>query len=191
MLRDLYFYPLAMLVIGGMVAFALSLSSYQPRSLSDVKEAGYVLEGEDLTKLITSAGTNSEFVGATNNAPAYVRIWTHIDRDNVGRSAGVFASITEEYQKAFGGESLRLSITARPSGNQPLKKFEYGYFSPGANSTGWQKRDLRPGWQDYVINFDLDFPKSKGDIDYFGIWPGNTGEELSMDVSKFRIEVLP
>ena len=190
MLRDLYFYPLAGLVIAAMIAFALSLGDYERPSDQQIRAQGYVLQGEDLTRLTASAATNSEFIAQTASTPAHARLWTHIAKENVGLSAGVFATMDENHKRVFAGERLRLTITARQSRYEPLEVFEAGYFASGANATGWLEYELTPEWQDYQFEFTPKFPEAKADIDYFGIWPGDTADLRYMDVSKMQVEVL-
>ena len=191
MLRDLYFYPLAALVIGGIIAYALSLGSYERPSDIDIATNGYVMSGEQFTNLTTSAGTNAEYIAATPNSPAYARLWTHIAKGNLGPSAGVFAPLNSDYERAFAGKTLRMTVTARQSRNAPLEEFQMGYFTAGAGDSGWKTRTLTPDWKDYTFQFKPGLPQGAADIDYFGIWPGETAEQLSMDVSKMRIEVMP
>jgi hypothetical protein len=191
MLRDLYFYPLALLVTLGIVLFALSLGAYERPSDTQIKTDGYILEGDALTKLTASAGTNYDYVAATGSSPAYVRLWTHVRRDNVGASAGIFAPLNSDYERVFAGERLRMTVTARQSRNRPLEQFDVGYFTAGAGDSGWKRMNLTPGWSAYSFEFTPGFPQDDPDIDYFGIWPGETAEPLSMDVAKMQIEVLP
>jgi len=102
----------------------------------------------------------------------------------------VFAPLNSDYERAFAGEKLRMTITARQSRSQPLEEFDMGYFTAGAGDSGWFRRALTPDWQDYSFEFTPGLPKATADIDYFGVWPGDSAEELSMDISKMRIEVL-
>lgn len=189
-MRDLYFYPLAIVVIALIIGVSLSVGDYERPTDAQIKQSGYNIADEDLTRLTASEGTNYEYVGATQGSPAFARLWTHQNKDNVGASAGVFAPLNSDYERAFAGERLRMIITARQSQSNPLEGFEAGYFTAGAGDSGWKTFSLTREWADYEFEFQPGFPKADPDIDYFGIWPGRTAETLSMDVSEMRIEVL-
>ena len=190
MLRDLYFYPLALMVIAAVIGAALMSGEHETLSPQDILEQGYSAEGQGLSRLVASPGTNYEFVSEKGSQPAYVIMWTDIARANIGGSAGVFAPLGPDYERAFGGQDLRMTITARQSAANPLTEFDMGYFTATVGDSAWQRRALTPDWQDYSFTFSPNPPRGEADIDYFGIWPGEAGSGQRMDVSKMRIEVL-
>ncbi|WP_409432789.1 hypothetical protein ACJ3XI_11365 [Litorimonas sp. RW-G-Af-16] len=190
MLRDLYFYPLAALAISLIIGLALSFGNYDRPSDAELLREGYTMEGEDLTKLTTGTGTHSEFIAAVGDTPAFARLWSDIARDNIPPYAGVFAPLNSDMERAFAGRRLRMTVTARQSRNDPLTEFDMAYFTAGPGDSGWQRRQLTSDWAEYSFEFTPPLPTAEPDIDYFGIWPGDTAEPLSMDVAKMRIEVL-
>ena len=191
MLKDRYFYPLAVLVIAGIVGIALSFGGSESYSPEVLRAQGYTIAGEDLARLESQPGTQSEFVAATAGEPAYARLSSTVAFDIAPPGPGTFASIGPDYEAAFGGYPLRLTITARRSRISGLDGFDIAYFTAGAGDSGWQPRTLGEDWADYVLEFTPGVPNGVGERrDFFSVWPGRTAEPRYMDVRRMRIDVL-
>ena len=190
MLKDRFFYPLAILVAMAMIGLALSFAQQVDLSDTTIWEEGYVMEGTDLSRLTAQPGTQANFHASMGGQPAFARLTTTTARENLPPGPGIFAPLGPDYERAFSGRLLRLTITARPSTINPLPAFDMGYFSAGAGDSGWKRRDLKQGWSDYEMEFRPGLRTAAPDLDYFAIWPGETAEALSMDVKRMRVEVL-
>ena len=190
MLKDRFFYPLALALIAAMIWFALSRSSVTKLSDACIWQNGFVTQGEDLITLTASPGTTYEYVGATPNDPAYVIAMTQIPRRDAPPSAGVFAALGPDYERALAGQKIRITISARQGRKNPLDQFDMGYFTAGAGDSGWRRRTLGPDWQDYTLDFSPKPPNGDPDLDYMGIWPGDAGEQQAMDIASMKIDVL-
>jgi len=190
MLKDRFFYPVAALIALGMVLFALSFA--QKVDLSDelIWAEGYVMEGEDLARLTEQPGTQAAFNAAVGDEPAFARLTSTTARVNLPPGPGIFAPLGPDYERAFSGRLLRLTVTARPSRINPLDEFDMAYFSAGAGDSGWKRRVLEPDWAEYTMEFKPGLRTADPDLDYFSIWPGETAEARSMDVMRMRVEVL-
>jgi len=191
MLKDRFFYPLALALIVGMVWFALSRARISDIISADVCKSGYTVEGEDLALLEAGPGTNYDYFAAQRDNAAYVSLYSHIARDIAKPpSAGVFAPIGHQYAQVFHGKTIRMTIRARAGRRNALDSFDAGYFSSIAGATQWQTFELTDSFQDFSFDFS---PRKAGitqDIDYFGIWPGVEGKQTIMDVEKYQIIVL-
>lgn len=190
MLKDRFFYPLALALIAGMIWFALSRASVTRLSDACIWHNGFATQGEDLVTLTASPGTAYDYFAATSNDPAYIVATTQIPRRDAPASAGVFAALGPDYERAFAGQKIRLTVRARQGRKNPLAEFDMGYFTAGAGDSGWRRRALTPVWQDYVLDFAPKVPNGDPDLDYFGVWPGEDGEQETMDVASMKIEVL-
>lgn len=191
MLRDLFFYPLAILIVAGIIAAALTFDAQETLTDEEIMAQGYKLEGEPLLQLVAAPATNYEYVAPASNDVAFVKMWTDIARNNIGGSAGVFAPLSSDYERVFGGKTLRMTIIARQNKDNPLSEFDMGYFTASVGDSGWQRRILSKDWQAYSFTFAPNPPKGDPDIDYFGIWPGEAGSGQMMDVAKMQIDILP
>ena len=190
MLKDIFFYPLAALIIGAMIFAALSFGDYEVLTPESIRANGFTVEGPDLTTLTAAPGTNYEYIAETDSAPAHARLVTTLARDVAPPSQGIFATLNPDYERAFENQRLRLTITARSSPKNGLVDFDMAYFTTNSGATGWQRKTLGKDWVDYVLEFKSGAVKDEGDISYFAMWPGVTGEPLTMDVSHMRVEVM-
>lgn len=190
MLRDAIFYPLALVVVAGLVMFALSRGADHSTSPEKILEDGLIVQGGDLRRLTASPGTQIVFVPANSGAPAFAQLSSLTAFENALPSPGVFVTLSPVYERAFAEKKLRLSVRARASKLVPSPSFQIGYFTERAESSGWQSQDLSPEWSDYTVEFQRGVSTQSGDLNFFSIWPGQTAEPLGVDVSHMRIEVL-
>jgi len=192
MIRDLYFYPISAIVVCAMIWFALSFSKSPRLSIEEIRLQGFVTTGEDLVTLTASPGTNFNYIARTNISPAHLVMWTDQPRAEATPSAGVFASLAPQFETAFAGQTLRMTVRARKGRRNPLTTFDSGYYTGAEGNSGWNPFRLTSTFQDY--SFDYAVPvrdeDAEPDLDYFGIWPGSTGDQRTMEVSKLEIEVL-
>lgn len=191
MLKDRFFYPLAAIIAIGMVIYAMSFADTPDLSDCEIWKNGYVMSGEDLTRLAAQPGTQAEFMAAAGGQPAFARLSSTVARKSLPTDKpGIFAPLGVEYERAFATRKLRLIITARASAIQGLDHFDMGYFTAGANDSAWIRKDLSSDWSDYVMEFTPEALTAKIGLDHFSMWPGETGELLKMDVKEMRVKVL-
>lgn len=190
MLKDRFFYPIAVVVIAAMIWFALSRAKPSHLQTIDICTSGYELKGEDLIQLVASPGTNYDFFAPQNTEAAYVKLYSHVPRDKADASAGVFAPIPSQYTQLFQEKTIRLTVKARAGRTDPLKTFDAGYFSLTAGSTNWKTFDLTDEFQKYSFEFMPLKAAPSGEVDYFGIWPGVEGKQKTMDVETMHIQII-
>lgn len=190
MLKDRFFYPLAAVLVAGMIAFALSLGERIDLTDREIWDKGYTMQGEDLVRLTAQPGTQAVFVGAAGGEAAYARLTSTAARDSLPPGPGVFAPLGPQYERAFATRNLRMTITARASRIKPLEAFDMGYFSAGSGDSGWKRRELTEDWSDYTMEFRPGALTERQGLDHFSIWPGEMAELLNMDVKYMRIDVL-
>lgn len=191
MLKDRYFYPIAALIVGAMVAYALSFGERIDLTDREIWDNGYTMEGEDLVRLTVQPGTQAIYVAAAGGEAAYARLTSTAARASLPTSKpGVFAPLGPQYERAFATRKLRMTITARASRINPLESFDMGYFSAGSGDSPWLRRELTDTWQDYFFEYTPGALTAQQGLDHFSIWPGETAEALNMDVKYMRIDVL-
>lgn len=187
MLKDWQFYPIVILLIAGMVTLALSFADTPD---PDEVLAGFVVEGEQLTQLFPASGTTISIAGDAENPSAYAVLSAHIAREQAPPSAGVFATLGPVYEKAFAGQNIRISITARKGQATPVKSFDAGYFTAGAGDSGWKTFTLSNIFETYSFDFTPGLPQSDPGTDFVGIWPDVPGEQKTVDVKSIRVEII-
>ncbi len=189
-MQDRFFYPLLILGVALIVIVAMLPSCRDDLSEAEIISQGYVVEGEDLALTQASPGTTVVFTGKTAREPAFVTAAAHLSRDAAPASAGVFAPLGADYEQAFAGRTLRMTLTARQGSANPTGKFQMGYFTSGPGDSGWKSFGLTPNFQDYSFTFTPPLPIAEPDLDYFGVWPDEKGDQREMDISRFKVEVL-
>jgi len=190
MLKDRYFYPLAAIIVAVIVSVALSFGDRVDLTDRDIWNSGYLMEGKDLGHLTAQPGTQAVFVPAAGGDPAYSRLTSTAARDSLPKGPGVFAPLGPQYERAFAGQDLLMTVTARASHINPLETFDIGYFSAGSRDSGWKRRVLTPDWKEYVLDFNPGPLMEVRGIDHASVWPGETAELLNVDIKSIRVEVL-
>lgn len=190
MLKDRYFYPLAALIVAVIIGVALSFGDRVDLTDAEIWASGYVMQGEDLSRLTAQPGTQAVFVAAAGGEPAYARLTSTAARSSLPPGPGVFAPLGPEYERAFAALDLRMTVTARASRLNPLEHFDIAYLSAGSRDSGWKRHGLTPDWKDYVLEFNPGALTKVRGIDHASVWPGETSELLNVDVKSIRVEVL-
>ena len=189
-MRDLYFYPLFILVVIGIVFLALQPGDRPGTSVKDVVVEGYTLEGADLQKLTAAPGTFISFVDGQGDKPLLAVLASNNPRRFAPASAGVFGTLGPNYEKGFGGRELEIAITAKAGRVHPLESFKAGYFTVGDGDSGWKEFKLSEDFQDFIFNFTPNPPKGNPANDFIGIWPGDEGKSETMELKSIKIRVL-
>jgi len=191
MLKDRYFYPLAIALIIGMIYFAMSKADYTVLTEDMILENGFIVADENLSTLTASLGTLYSYTGKTPQTRAFVTMKTNIARKDTPASAGVFASLGPDYETAFARQNLRMTIRARQGQKNPLEHFDMGYFTSDVGDSGWIRQRLTPNWENYSIEFTPNMPVNDLGVDYLGVWPGENGGHETMDVEFIKVDVVP
>ena len=186
-MKDYIFYPLCALVIGAIIYYALSFATeVEPIDVSD----GFKIEGEQLQylqiperlecSLITDDVTNITAVSMTSN----------VNKGVAPPSAGISTRLGKEFEDAFTGKTIVMTVRARASEQNPSPSFQMGYFSIGANSSGWEEFDLTDRYENYSLKFKKNIPQGEAGGDFAGIWPDIEGLGRRMIVESITVNVV-
>ena len=190
-MKDRFFYPLAGVVIAGIIALAFLPGGQGPAlDKTQILTDGYVLGGNDLTSLYASGGTDFMFVESEGGAEAHAVLSSNLPRNMAPASAGVFATLSSDYEGVFAGQKLQITISAKAAKDNPLERFEAGYFTSGPGDSGWRAFALTPKYKDYSFTFTPGTVNGPPGRDYVGIWPGIEGKKKRMVVRSFTIKVI-
>lgn len=186
-MRDLFFYPLLVLAIAGILMLALLPGRAKPTSMAELSQ-GYILKDAGLEQLTTSPGTLLSFEKSPNGRVAYAVMSANLPRKMATASAGVFGTIGPQHKSFFAGQTLKITVVARQGSVKPVGRFDVGYFTVGAQDSGWQTFDLSPEFREYSFTFTPAKTSGSGN-DYFGIWPDVAGRSQSMDVQSMSVKI--
>ncbi|WP_371397187.1 hypothetical protein [Fretibacter rubidus] len=185
-MKDRFFYPIAALIIGAMIYFALSLSVVS----APVDENIYELSGETLSQLFPSPGTTVQLANDPGGAVAYAVMGAHADRAGVEPSAGVFGTLGSVHEASFAGHPIRITIRARAGQFDPAGAMEAGYFTAGSGDSPWTSFTLTSDFSDHSFIFTPGEITQKGGTDFVGIWPDKSGKGGTIDVMSIRVEKI-
>lgn len=185
-MKDWFFYPLVTLIVAGMITYALSFGG--PVSID--ADDGFVIEKDGLTTLTNSPGTNLSIASEADNPNAYAVFAAQTARDLAPPSAGIFATLSPQYEKAFAGQNIRISISARKGRSDPLDEFDIGYFTFGAGDSGWKTFPLEQDFKTYSFTFKPNLPQGDPASDFVGVWPDVQGRNRTMDVEWIKVEIV-
>ena len=183
LMKDIFFYPLAALVIAAMIAYALSFQVDNTPSNVDL----YERQGAALEDFFPSPGTTSVMGGEGDNI--YAVMSAHMSRDIAPPSAGVFGTLNTAFEDNFGGANIRITIRARQGEVTPSTAFELAYFTSEVGDSDWMPFELSRSFADYSFEFSPNKPQAKGN-DYVGIWPDPSGKGGTIHVQSIKVERL-
>ncbi|GLQ21083.1 hypothetical protein ACFFUB_07025 [Algimonas porphyrae] len=187
MFGDRIFYPLAAMVIIAMVGLALSFAGNTPLSDQDIVNEGLSLTGPDLLALTISPGSNGTYV---EEGGGYMRLSQFTPKGEGPASIGVFLTLGPDYERAFSGRRLRVTLRARAPRIDALEQFESAYYPMESRRSDWFQFNLGPDWQDYTFDFMPPITDNPPNVDLLAIFPGVAGESRQMDLAALNIEVL-
>lgn len=187
MLKDSHFYPLAALLIAGMIALALSFGGGDDMDDAERLATGWIMEGPALRNTTVSPGSNQRYIDEDGG---FIRLSTFTAMGEGPGSLGVFATLSADYERVFAGRDLRITVTARGAGPDPLARFDAAYFTVEGAPSGWQGFDLGEVFADHSFTYTPPIIAAPPNADLVAIFPGRAGEQREMDVSRIRIEVI-
>ena len=190
-MRDLYFYPIAAILVAIIVAIAVVPGfNRAAQNQENILVNGFELTGSDLGKLTAAPTTFAEFDTGGDGNIANARIYGNMPRDMAPASAGVFGTLSAGYLRVFAGKTLEVRVRARKNASSTLEQFDLGFFTPGAGSSGWKKYTLTPTYQDFSFTYEAPAQLSESQVSYVGIWPGDKGDSQPMDVERLSVKIV-
>ena len=187
MLKDSHFYPLAALLIVAMIALALSFGGGDDLDDAERLATGWTMEGPALRNMTVSPGSNQRYIDEDGG---FIRLSTFTAMGEGPGSLGVFATLSSDYERVFAGRELRVTITARAAAPDPLERFDAAYFTVEGPATPWRGFELGDSFEDHSFTYTPPIIAAPPNADLVAIFPGRTGEQREMDVSRIRIEVI-
>ncbi|HFB54794.1 MAG TPA: hypothetical protein ENJ46_02630, partial [Hellea balneolensis] len=170
-MRDVFFYPLLILVVAGIVFAAYWPSrTYDVPSVEDIRRDGYSVAKDTLPLLSAAPGTIIEF---DTKPVQYAILSSNLPRDMVPPSAGVFATINPVYAHEFMGKRVKVSVRARKGRDNPLDVLQLAYFTAAAGDSAWHRFELGDAFSDFSFDYDVPTYTASDHVNYVGIWPGD------------------
>ncbi len=184
------FYPIALFSSVGLVTAALAPGFAGQRELRErierVQALGYVIEGEGLDGFTDITGVTHLIVdgGALTRA----RIIASHPQEGELQGSGAFVTIPPPVADLFGGQEVRVTVTARRATVTPSTEYSVAYIVPYATQSAWAAFEPADKFQDQSFTYT---PPDQRNPDgaWIGIWPDTSGERGAIEVLSIRVEL--
>lgn len=193
---DFVFYPLAAALAGGLVLAALGAGEARfpsgPMSAGRADAAFLAVEGRDLGRFASGPRDKVEVI-ATPGQPIVARI-AGVKRELATATPMQTAHLrlAADLEQAYGGQALRITITARAAQVSPAASFKAGYSTGASGDSGWTEFPLTPVFQDYAFEYQPPAPDAQElGLDFLGVMPDPTGKGGAVEIRKIVFDARP
>jgi hypothetical protein len=173
-MRDRFFFPAALVVVGLMVFFAIRPAiGALPTGTVTGDGTHYdkiVVEGDYLHKIYAGGNAKTELIDGPDGQPLLmIEADAGALRDEP--ELGPHFRLAADIEIQFAGQTIRTIVRARPADDKGAVQLALNYSAGRVGESGWKIFDLKPGFEDF--SFDYDVPMIEGDqgVDYLGIRP--------------------
>lgn len=188
-LPDWIFIPLALVVIGAMIALAIIM---RPTGLTPtITETRFTVTGPALGDMIAGPGTSIRLDPGAAEGPV-ARLRANASFQAAGRmSAGVAVIPTPEWEDRIAGRNLRVEMDVRAASPDGPYDVRIGYFTIGFGDSDW--REVAIGTEYRTVGFEWRAPADAvaNDDEAVGIWPDPEGLGREVVVRAIRVIILP
>ena len=185
-LPDWAFYPLASLIIGGMIAGALAGRSAPSRTPEDILSNGIVYEGETLSAVTLGNGLDAQFM--QDGEQAFVRISAGRGPLDGIQSAGAFYTLAPEELEVMQGHGIRIAYTIRRTETDGAAGTRLNFFIPGRGQDSWDRREI--GSEFEIVTIDIVPDRCVWEYGFVGLWPDWDTNANTIDVERVEISAL-
>jgi len=185
-LPDWAFYPIASLLVGGMIFGALSGGDTTTRTPEDILENGVVYDDVMLNSITLGNGLNANVM--IENDQEFVRIDAVRGPFDGPQSAGAFFTLSPQEIETLQGHAIQVTYNIRSSPENGATNANFSFFVPGIGQSSWQNTSLTPQFSEFSIIIAP--PSCEWDWGFIGIWPNWATNANSVDVQSVKIEVL-
>jgi len=186
-MKDIFFYPLCALIVAGVIAYALSFS--EEAAPIDITQ-GFEVSGEQLQYLQVPERLESSLVTDEQTDNLAAILTSNVNKKSAPPSAGISVRLGPEFEKAFEGKTLEMTVRARANSSATRQAFQIGYFSIGSNSSGWKEFTPSENYDDYTVRFTKKAPTGEAAGDYAGIWPDMEGLGRKLNVASITVKAV-
>jgi hypothetical protein len=190
-MRDRFFFPAALVVVGLMVFFAIRPAIGALPTGTVTGDGTYydkiVVEGDYLHKIYAGGNAKTELVGGPDGKSLLlVEADAGALRDEP--ELGPHFRLAADIEIQFAGQTVRTTVRARPADDRGAMQIALNYSAGRVGESGWKIFDLKPGFADFT--FDYDVPLIEGDqgVDYFGIRPVVPDKSRALLVERVTFE---
>tara|TARA_R110000787_G_scaffold44093_8_gene108020 strand:+ start:8678 stop:9274 length:597 start_codon:yes stop_codon:yes gene_type:complete len=192
-MRDRFFFPAALVVVGLMVFFAIrpAIGALPTGTVTGdgVHYDKIVVEGNYLHKIYAGGNAKTELVDGPNGKRVLlIQADAGALRDEP--ELGPHFRLAADIETQFAGQTVRTTVRARPTDDKGAMQIALNYSAGRVGESGWEIFDLKSGFNDF--SFDYDVPLIEGDqgVDYFGVRPVVPDKSRELLVERITFERL-
>lgn len=190
---DRFFYPFAILLVAAIIFGALNMGGPLKAQSADPTKIiadGFSVSGNELRNVVNAPGTSVEYVLNSDGSVDHAIFSAHTSIEQAPPSAGIFFQLNPEYETAFGGKKLRVTVHAKAADDAPTDAFLFRYYTiEGSNSPmSWLSAPI----EDYGdVSFEYTPAINEGEpkVDFVGIWPDETGTNRKLLVKSLSVKI--
>jgi hypothetical protein len=193
-MNDLLFFPLALAMALAIIASA-ALPGRDRLECGSVSGAGtnyssVIVAGNDLCRM-NAAGQATLDLLKTDDTITAIRISSGAGLLGDRPDRNPHLRLAADLETQFAGYEVRVTITAKPSGDGGATAFQANYSVGPAGSSGWQTFRMVPDYQDYSFTWQLP-RRTQGEnaVDYLAIRPVVPEKVRSVEISSVRFDRL-
>lgn len=176
-MKDRIFFPLALVLVAGLVALAIypGLNRLPTGAIAgDGKEYGRIeISGKYLNKIIPTDNAAYRLIEDAEND--YL-LEVSADSANLPKDAefGPHFRIDTDIEMRFADKKLRITVKARP-GDDATRRMAVNYTASKTGDSGWQFFDLGQDMTEATFFYDVPSSGGVNSVDYLGIRPITEG----------------
>lgn len=189
-MRDKIFFPLAALILVGMVFLALQPGigklptgavagdglNYRRIVIEDAYLNKVVAGGDASVRLLRDGGTYLLFIEAEHEKLA------------AAAEAGPHFRLAADIEQQFSGQRIRVTARVRPADARGAHQVEVNYSAGRIGESGWQAFDLEAGFADFSFEYDVPLMQGEQGVDYLGIRPVIPDKSRAIVVERIVLE---
>ena len=155
-MKDILFFPLAILVAAGMVAGAMMMGGDAPQcgpvggANGPADYSSATVNGADLCRL---EGRRGFGLNLSDDGILTLSVEPQPPRDDPEQNPNF--KLAADLELVYAGQKLRVSVTAKPAGAGGAEAFEVMYSTGKGGNSGWRRFDMKPDWDTYRFEYNV------------------------------------
>ncbi|MEL6956119.1 MAG: hypothetical protein AAFO88_05710 [Pseudomonadota bacterium] len=184
---DRIFFPLIILLAGGLVALALAPQvgalPAGPVSVGDMNYNQVSVEGAQLNRMLAGGEASVELVGNDQ-----LEIITTAGVLSDDPRLGPHFELAADIEVQFSGFEVEVLITAKPGESRGATQMQANYSTGRDGESGWQVFNLRPDWETFSFTYRVPAKSGENALDYLAIRPVTPDKSRSLLIRRIEFK---
>lgn len=191
---DRIFFPLAGALVLLMVFLGIQPGIGQlpsgPVAGDGVNYDRIVIDGTYLNKVIAGGEARTKLL-RTQDRGYVLQIDAAADALEAAAELGPHFRLAPDIETQYSGRRIRVTVRARPSGEQAGAQVQVNYSAGRVGQSGWRVFELKPGSAYYSFEYTVPVMSGEQGVDYIGVRPVVPEGRRSVLVDAVIVERLP